>query len=330
MPAQQGLGAALYQEQDGQSRVIAYASRGLSRSEARYPAHKLEFLALKWAITEKFHDYLYGNTFTVITDNNPLRYILTTAKLDATSYRWLASLSTFSFDIKYCAGKQNQDADGLSQRPHGEPIDDSYSQEESLRIHEFTSHRLTPVDVVKATCQYHIVGQDKTSLSPCLIESLAIHPDAIRAAFEEEGSSKGVSIVPTYSDTELAELQQADPVISAVIKLLQSGEPTPMGSKFESPELQLMLREMSRFELKDGLLYRRRQSDNGAVYKFVLPKVLRSSVLTSLHEEMGWNALLSWPDAGFIGPECYLMWSQRSKPVQGVLKEKASQRKLPL
>ncbi len=47
-----GLGAALYQEQDGQSRVIAYASRGLSRSEARYPAHKLEFLALKWAITE--------------------------------------------------------------------------------------------------------------------------------------------------------------------------------------------------------------------------------------------------------------------------------------
>lgn len=38
-----GLGAALYQEQDGQTTVIAYASRGLSKSEARYPAHKLEF-----------------------------------------------------------------------------------------------------------------------------------------------------------------------------------------------------------------------------------------------------------------------------------------------
>lgn len=164
-----GLGAALYQEQDGQSRVIAYASRGLSRSEARYPAHKLKFLALKWAVTEKFHDYLYGNTFTVITNNNPLRYILTTAKLDATSYRWLAAVSTFLFDIKYRAGKQNQDADGLSRRPHGEPIDDSYSQEESLRIHEFTSHHLTPVDVVKATCQYHFVGQDETS--GCLVSN---------------------------------------------------------------------------------------------------------------------------------------------------------------
>ncbi len=51
-----GLGAALYQEQEGQLRVIAYASRGLTRSEAKYPAHKLEFLALKWAVTVKFSD----------------------------------------------------------------------------------------------------------------------------------------------------------------------------------------------------------------------------------------------------------------------------------
>lgn len=46
-------GAMLYQEQDRQSRVIAYASRGLSISEARYPLCKLEFLASKCAITEK-------------------------------------------------------------------------------------------------------------------------------------------------------------------------------------------------------------------------------------------------------------------------------------
>lgn len=61
-----GLGAALYQEQEGQQRVNAYASRGLSRSESRYPAHQLEFSALKWSVTEKFSDYLYGNQFTVV------------------------------------------------------------------------------------------------------------------------------------------------------------------------------------------------------------------------------------------------------------------------
>ena len=83
--SENGLGAVLYQKQDNDMEsVIAYASRTLSRSERNYYAHKLEFLALKWSVTERFHEYLYGRHFEVYTDNNPLTYILTTAKLDAT------------------------------------------------------------------------------------------------------------------------------------------------------------------------------------------------------------------------------------------------------
>ena len=78
-----GLGAVLYQIQDGVEKMISYASRFLTKSETKYPVHKLEFLCLKWAITEQFHEYLYGNTFDVYTDNDPLTYVLTTAKLDA-------------------------------------------------------------------------------------------------------------------------------------------------------------------------------------------------------------------------------------------------------
>lgn len=48
-----GLGAALYQQKNGQMKAIAYTSRGLSKCERRYPTHKLEFLALKWAITDR-------------------------------------------------------------------------------------------------------------------------------------------------------------------------------------------------------------------------------------------------------------------------------------
>ena len=94
-------------------RVISYASRGVSKSEGNYPAHRLEFLALKWAVTEKFHDYLYGNTFTVYTDNNPLTYILTSAKLHDTGHRWLAPLASSNFDIVYRSGLNNADTDGL-------------------------------------------------------------------------------------------------------------------------------------------------------------------------------------------------------------------------
>ena len=73
-----GFGAVLYQLQGGRKRVIAYASRALSKSERNYSAFKLEFLALKWAVTEKFADYLTMQHFSVLTDNNPLTYVLTT------------------------------------------------------------------------------------------------------------------------------------------------------------------------------------------------------------------------------------------------------------
>ena len=115
-----GLGAVLYQNQDGVMRVIAYASRALSPSEKKYHLHagKLEFLALKWAVTEHFRDYLhYSPKFTVFTDNNPLAYILTSAKLNATGLRWVNELADFHFDIRYRPGKTNADADTLSRMP---------------------------------------------------------------------------------------------------------------------------------------------------------------------------------------------------------------------
>ena len=65
-----GLGAILYQTHKGSmDAVIAKASRSLTKAKCHYPTHKLEFPALKWAVVEKFHKYLYGSTFDVYTDN---------------------------------------------------------------------------------------------------------------------------------------------------------------------------------------------------------------------------------------------------------------------
>ncbi|KAL6455421.1 hypothetical protein MHYP_G00361230 [Metynnis hypsauchen] len=187
---------------------------------------------------------------------------------------------------RYRAGKQNQDADGLSRRPHGPLVNDNCSQEESLRIHQFTSHHLTPVDVVKATCQYHAVVNEE-SPSHCLVESLAIHPDAVPPVYEDvESELQGLCSVPMHSEGEIARLQREDPSISVIIKALESGEPAPQ-QDVQSPELILMLREMSRLEVKNSLLYRKRQCEDRTEYQLVLPRVLRPPVLTSLHDEMG-------------------------------------------
>ena len=102
--------------------MIAYASRTLSESEARYPADKLEFLALKWALTDQFYENLYGIQFDVYTDNNPLTYVLTTAKLDACGQRWVSAIVPMDFRFHYKPGRTNIDADALSRMACSEEI----------------------------------------------------------------------------------------------------------------------------------------------------------------------------------------------------------------
>ena len=114
--SENGPGAVLCQKQDdGMDHIIAYASWTLSKSERNYDAHKLEFLALKWSGMERFHEYLYGGYFEVYANNNPLIYILTAAKLDATRQRWVVCLANYNFKIFYRSGKLNVGADALSQ-----------------------------------------------------------------------------------------------------------------------------------------------------------------------------------------------------------------------
>ena len=129
-----GLGAILYQTQNGQKKAIAYASRSLSRSEKNYSAFKLEYLALKWAVTEKFSDYLMNVKFTVYTDNNPLTHILTNAKLDATGQRWASALGQYNFALIYRAGMNNTDADTMSRYPYEQLME----EEDRIKIDDKT------------------------------------------------------------------------------------------------------------------------------------------------------------------------------------------------
>ncbi len=291
-----GLGAALYQEQEGQLCVIAYASRGLSQSESRYPAHKLEFLALKWSVTEKFHDYLYGSNFTVITDSNPLTYILTSAKLDATSHRWLAALSTYSFTLQYRTGKQNTDADALSRRPHEHYLDNQHSQKDTDFIRNFTEQHLVgqssvlSPDVVDAICHGALVrssNQLNPSQAPItLVESMAITADAVPSIYSNE-SDHGLPVISSLSQSDLREKQRSDPCIREVIHQLETGDRVSPTVRQELPVLALLLRELNRLELRDDILYRRRQDGDQILLQLVLPEELRSKVLTSLHNDMG-------------------------------------------
>ena len=114
------LGTVLSQDDDnGNLHIISYAScmlKPYKKSMCNYSSAKLELLALKWSVCEKFRDCLIGSKFTVLTDNNPLTYVRTSC-LGTSQIRWLSDLALFDFDIKYRVGKTNQAADALSQQP---------------------------------------------------------------------------------------------------------------------------------------------------------------------------------------------------------------------
>ena len=182
--------------------MIAYASRSVSKSESHYPAHKLEFLALKWPVCEKFHEYLYGsNTFEVYTDNNPLTYVLTSAKLDACGKRWVAKLANYNFTIKYKCGLSNVEADALSRISWPDVLADN----EDLDV---------DLDCVDTHVVNAILTGSRSKSS--LIESVSYSSRIIPPELSLDSDSS--------SNINWMKEQRADPNLTVIIKLIESGQ----------------------------------------------------------------------------------------------------------
>ena len=234
------LGAVLYQQDEkGKNRVIAYASRTLSQAERNYPAHKLDFLALKWAVTSRFHEYLYGREFAVYTDNNPLTYVLSTAKLDATGQRWIAALANYNFSLHYKSGKTNIEADALSSIPN---------REKEVHIDK---------DAVKTVANAIQIGE---------FTELIENPNLIICK----------SATPTpknFSNEDWVREQNQDPDIGWFIQLLKGNKVKP---EFLRDDVNIMKRKKGRYILRNGLLYKKCVSNNRETgyLQFVLPNCL--------------------------------------------------------
>ena len=244
-----GLGAVLCQKREDKLHVVAYASRSLKPSEVNYSAYKREFLALKWAITDKFFDYLYGARFVVWTDSNPLTYVLTSAKLDATGHRWLAKLSSFDFSIKYKAGKTNTDADSLSRLP------------EIYISNEITKAVCTSFDSDEACVSYM--------------------PVSVKVVKELEES-------PVVESLDMTKLQNEDANLAQVINWKVNGErPKKNDLMGVSGSVVRLVRDWDKLSLVDSVLVRTIQTNKSNVSQVVIPSSCVGRVLKALHDDIG-------------------------------------------
>ena len=115
--SQRGMGAILSQvDLDGVEHPVCYASRSCNAAERNYSSFDGECLAVVWA-TSHFRPYLFGNSFTLITDHEPLKWLMTTQKLTGKLARWSLLLQEYDFVVTHRAGVENMNADCLSRYP---------------------------------------------------------------------------------------------------------------------------------------------------------------------------------------------------------------------
>ena len=252
-----------------------------------YSSAKLELLALKWSVCEKFRDYLIGSKFTVLTDKNPLTYVCT-SWLGVSQIRWLSDFMLFDFGLKYRAGKSNQAADVLSRWPANpnSALESSDGKEEWEAI---------SYEMVCQILDYHL----NSSKSPCQIKhEVQVTP----ADVSESNSSIGikssnvvdiqlneVKLFHSIPPSKMAELQKRCNQLSVIYEYVANNNKPKLSVIYHirSKPIRCLLLQFDHLSLIWGILHCRTFMDDDEIQQLVLPHCLCDSVLQSLHDDNG-------------------------------------------
>ena len=268
-----GLGAVLSQKgKDGEVCIIAYASRSLwpsERSMCDYSSAKIELMALKWSVCEKFKDYLLGSKFTVFTDNNPLVYVKT-SKLGAAQIRWLSKLALYNFDIVYHTGRSNLVADALSRRPeaegenHNQTCSDNDDEEWQAISYSAICEELQG-----------IIGGVKVE------HSLRERIQVVQSAEDDIYGSCKIKVVAGMVDVfhqvpsiTMAKHQAKDNQLAPVLEWVHEGKPPTKAAIYQvrSKNTRQLMYQFHRLILNDGVLHCLYIHNDVEYHQLVLPQ----------------------------------------------------------
>ena len=245
----------------------------MNETEQRYHSNKQEFLALKWAVTEQFHEYLspYGknrNEFVVRTDNNSLTYIFSSANLDAAGQRWVARLASYNFSLEY-----QSVADFLSQ------MNECLPEEE---VQEYLNQ--IPYPGVKAVLDNAIMP-----IEECAEQGVRLTPDC-QGDCQEEAVEARPARLATTNVTDWKQEQKEDPVLYQVAKQLRAPHETfkaALHKVLDKKATATYVKVKEQLLIKNGLLYqktRQGQADK-IVFQFVVSQRHRGTALDGCHRE---------------------------------------------
>ena len=292
-----GLGAVLSQvDEQGKTHVIAYASwtlRPSQKSMCNYSSSKLELLALKWAVTEKFSDYLLGSKFTVYTDNNPLAYIQT-SKLGVSQIRLLSKLALFDFNIIYRSGKSNQATDALSWHPEPNCKLESDDSDNDCNDPVVLSYA-TICDIIKPVLgdtKIPLTIKKKAQAASNLLEGEKSMPECC-AILDLTAQTSAVSVFDQVPTATMAEAQLKDSVLGLVVPFIHKGVKSKVSviAKIRCKAAGKYLLQFDRLVLKKGVLHCIYISNDVETHQLVLPLEYHNTVLRMLHDDYSHQGL---------------------------------------
>jgi transposase InsO family protein len=248
------IGAVLSQNVGGTERVVAYASKRLSRCERNYCVTRRELLAVVY-FTKYFRNYLLGRRFSIRTDHAALQWLRRMSDPCGQQARWIGALEQFDYEILHRPGTRHGNADAMSRRP----CDKKRCCPKSDAINEMDESN----------------GESQPRCA-------AVNNDTTA----ESANTDEVSSLPALEMIQQSQLEDGD--ISPIYNLIVSGneQPTWDDVAHMSNDSKALWRQWQRLCVTGGILYRRfeRVDTADSFWQVILPRTLRQEFVITAHE----------------------------------------------
>ena len=284
------IGGSLSQIQNGKERLIAFASHVLTPAQQNYCATRRELLAVIRFVRQYRH-YLLGRHFYVRTDHNSLAWLLRFKNINGQLARWLEELSEYNLTIVHRRGIAHENADGLSRLPDTSQTCNCYMAGVNVedlpcakggqvckfcqKVHKAWAKFEEDVDYVLPLAfkkpQVSKVRNVKSDLQIPKYTSLEI-------------KDLELSWFPKYTKREMRDLQLQDPVISPLLKWLETDYDPEIEIHFCSPGTKHFWACRSQLEVIDGILYYIWENPTKVNRLLLVPESLRKEVFNFCHD----------------------------------------------
>eukprot|EP00117_Sycon_ciliatum_P025918 scpid18163/ scgid5290/ Retrovirus-related Pol polyprotein from transposon 412; Protease; Reverse transcriptase; Endonuclease len=243
------MGAVLSQlDDDGNECVVAYASKGLSKSQRNQGSTRKELLAVV-TFTSQFKHYLLGAQFRLRTDHKALLWLHSFRETDGIVARWIERLAPFDYVIEHRPGKSHTNADALSRI-----ADDVESSQPPTTVSNSTE--ASPVNAAAV---------DNSADGPQWCKFLSL--DGLRQAQEADPD---ISIVIGWQQALLDRPTRSDSALHGV-----------------SVGVLRLWGQWKRLKLINNVLYRMYYPDNKEpIMQLVVPDSLKPAILKAVHADV--------------------------------------------